>query len=32
VVSYGLFLSTAAIAYFRTLAGKPLLPLKRATT
>jgi high-affinity iron transporter len=31
VVSYCLFLSTAAIAYFRTLAGKPLLPLKRAT-
>jgi high-affinity iron transporter len=31
VVSYFLFLSTAAIAYFRTLAGKPLLPLKRVT-
>ncbi len=29
VVSYVLFLSIAAIAYFRTLAGKPLFSLKR---
>jgi high-affinity iron transporter len=31
VVSYVLFLSLAATAYFRTLAGKPLFKLKRAT-
>jgi high-affinity iron transporter len=31
VVSYVLFLSAAAIAYFRTLAGKPLLPFNRVT-
>jgi high-affinity iron transporter len=31
VVSYVLFLSLAAIAYFRTLAGKPILPLQRVT-
>jgi hypothetical protein len=29
VVSYILFLTLAAIAYFRTLAGKPILPLQR---
>ena len=32
VVGYVVFLSIAAIAYFRTLAGKPLLPLKRLAT
>jgi high-affinity iron transporter len=31
VVSYVLFLSLAAIAYFRTLAGKSILPLQRVT-